>query len=127
MSEIEHAIPVIVCQDIQREHDFLVEVFGFASGGVHVDDVGVPVHAEVIAGATTFWLHAVSATHRMSPPGDTNHGGFVVHMSNLDEHFSMVKQAGARIESEPTDQDYGQREYGVSDPEGHRWWFATRI
>jgi uncharacterized glyoxalase superfamily protein PhnB len=23
------------------------------------------------------------------------------------------------------DQPYGQREYGVRDCEGHRWWFAT--
>jgi hypothetical protein len=22
---------------------------------------------------------------------------------------------------------YGQREYGLTDPEGHRWWFATPL
>jgi len=34
---------------------------------------------------------------------------------------------GAKIDSEPTDQPYGQREYGVRDAEGHRWWFASPL
>ena len=63
-----------------------------------------------------------------TPQGkQANHGGFVVRLPNVDEHFERVRAAGAKIESPPKDQDYGQREYGVSDPEGHRWWFATPI
>ena len=33
--------------------------------------------------------------------------------------------AGAHVETAPSDTPYGQREYGVRDSEGHRWWFAT--
>ena len=36
-----------------------------------------------------------------------------------------AKAAGATILREPTDEDYGQREYGVRDPEGHNWYIAT--
>ena len=32
---------------------------------------------------------------------------------------------GATIVREPTDEDYGQREYGLRDPEGHDWYIAT--
>ena len=35
--------------------------------------------------------------------------------------------AGARIDSAPVDQPYGQREYGARDPEGHRWWFSAPV
>ena len=28
------------------------------------------------------------------------------------------------MESEPSDQPYGLREYGVRDLENHRWWFS---
>ena len=46
-------------------------------------------------------------------------------VDDVDAHFAHAKAAGATILSEPTDQDYGQREYGVKDPEGHSWWMAT--
>jgi len=120
-------IPVIVYADIRRAHDFLVEVFGFDAGGVACDGAGRPVHGEVTAGDTTIWLHAVSPNHRLDTPQGmpANHGGLVVRVPNVDEHFERVRAAGAKIESAPMDQEYGQREYGVSDPEGHRWWFAT--
>ena len=53
-------------------------------------------------------------------------GGMVVHVDDVDAHFAKVKAApGATILSSPTDQPYGQREYGVRDPDGHSWWFAT--
>jgi uncharacterized glyoxalase superfamily protein PhnB len=122
-------IPVLVYSDIQRAHDFLVEVFGFGAGGVERDGAGRPVHGEVTAGETTIWLHAVSADHRMDTPNGkpANHGGFVVQVADVDEHFERVRAAGARIESAPADREYGLREYGVSDPEGHRWWFAGPI
>jgi uncharacterized glyoxalase superfamily protein PhnB len=35
--------------------------------------------------------------------------------------------AGARIDAEPVNQPYGQREYGARDSEGHRWWFASPL
>jgi uncharacterized glyoxalase superfamily protein PhnB len=124
--DVEGVIPVIVCSDIQLEHDFLVESFGFESGGIQVDGDGNAVHGEVIAGGTRIWLHAVSPAHRMDSPKDMNHGGFVIHVPDVDQHFARVRNTKARIESEPTDQDYGQREYGATDPEGHRWWFATQ-
>jgi hypothetical protein len=28
---------------------------------------------------------------------------------------------------QPTDQFYGDRRYGVTDLEGHLWWFATHL
>jgi uncharacterized glyoxalase superfamily protein PhnB len=48
--------------------------------------------------------------------------GLVVHVDDVDAHFAHAR---ARIDAEPVDQPYGQREYGARDPEGHRWWFAT--
>ena len=48
-------------------------------------------------------------------------------VDDVDQHFRRAAAAGARIDSEPVDQPYGQREYGARDPEGHRWWFATPL
>jgi MerR family transcriptional regulator, thiopeptide resistance regulator len=127
MSETCRAIPVIVCEDIRSTHDFLVEAFSFDAGGVQVDGEGRPVHGEVRAGNSAIWLHAESADHEMASPRSqsVSSGGIVVYVDNVDAHFEKARAAGATIDSEPTNQDYGQREYGARDPEGHRFWFAT--
>ena len=128
VTSLESVIPVIVCQDIAAEHDFLVNVLGFKSGGVQTDADGNAVHGEIIADTITLWLHAISAEHSMAAPGNgPNHGGFVVFVEDVDTHYADLLGAGITPDSRPTDQEYGQREYGVTDPEGHRWWFATRL
>jgi uncharacterized glyoxalase superfamily protein PhnB len=57
----------------------------------------------------------------------TASSGLVVFVDNVDEHCQRVRAAGVHIDSELRDMPYGQREYGVYDIEGHRWWFATSL
>ena len=40
-------------------------------------------------------------------------------------HHARAKDAGATIERELTDQDYGSREFTARDPEGNLWSFGT--
>lgn len=121
-------VPVLTYRDIVAAHDFLVEAFGFEAGGVHRTPEGDVVHGEVRAGAATVWLHRVTAEHHLdSPLGvDVANSGLVVHVDDVDAHCARARAAGARVESDPVDQPYGQREYEARDIEGHRWWFATR-
>jgi uncharacterized glyoxalase superfamily protein PhnB len=51
----------------------------------------------------------------------------VVHVPDVDAHHERAVAAGADVLYGPRDQDYGQREYGVRDPEGHLWWIATPV
>jgi uncharacterized glyoxalase superfamily protein PhnB len=129
MSAIRRTIPLLVYEDIEAAHDFLVRTFGFAAGSIERDGQGEVVHGEVTAGDVVIWLHRVSPEHEMASPRtmDAQSGGLVVHVDDVDAHFEHARAAGARIDSEPTDQEYGQREYGVRDTEGHRWWFATPL
>jgi uncharacterized glyoxalase superfamily protein PhnB len=129
MTDVNHMIPLLVCADIPATHDYLVDVFGMEPGGVQRDGDGNPVHGEVRGRDGTIWLHAVSPAHELASPLGMaeQHSGLVVFVDDVDAHFARAKQAGARIDSEPKDQEYGQREYGTRDPEGHRFWFATRL
>ena len=124
MPKFERLIPLLVYEDIPAAHDFLVEAFGFETGGVTRNAEGQPVHGEVRAGATAIWLHRVTLEHELAPAGMPS-SGLVVYVDDVDAHFKRALAAGARVDSEPADQPYGQREYGARDPEGHRWWFAT--
>ncbi len=51
----------------------------------------------------------------------------MIRVDDVDTHYAQARASGARIESEPQDMPYGQREYGARDPEGHRWWFAAPL
>jgi MerR family transcriptional regulator, thiopeptide resistance regulator len=126
-TEFGDVIPLLVCWDIEAEHDFLVDVLGFVSAGIERGRDGSVVHAEVRAGERRIWLHRADEPGRLVPPGADGSagGGIVVHVRDVDAHHERVRASGAEILSAPTDQDYGQREYGVRDPEGHLWWIAT--
>ena len=82
---------------------------------------------EVRAGGCRIWLHLTTVEHGLATPRTlgASSGGNVVHVDDVDAHFERARAAGATILSEPTDKEYGQREYGVADPDGHKWWFAT--
>jgi uncharacterized glyoxalase superfamily protein PhnB len=120
-------IPVIACADIAATHDFLVEVVGFSSGGLEHDGEGNVVHGEVRAGDRRIWLHLTTPEHGLATPAllGASGGGNVVHVADVDTHFQHARARGATILSEPVDQEYGQREYGLADPDGHSWWIAT--
>ena len=120
-------LPVLACSDIAAEHDFLVRVLGLASGGLERAPDGTVVHGEVRAGERRIWLHLTSETERLATPTTLGGaaGGMVLLVQDVDAHFKAARDAGATIVREPTNQPYGQREYGVRDPDGHSWWIAT--
>jgi uncharacterized glyoxalase superfamily protein PhnB len=122
-------VPILVYDDIEAAHDYLVDTFGLTSGGLHRLDDGTVVHGEVRNGDAPIWLHRVTAESEMDSPRHAamSQGGLSVRIPDVEAHFARVKATGARIEREPTDQPYGLREYGVRDLENHRWWFSSPL
>jgi uncharacterized glyoxalase superfamily protein PhnB len=124
-AEVDDLIPLLACADIAAEHDFLLTVLGFESAGLERTPDDAVVHAEVRAGSRRIWLHQVNAGE-LEPPGrGPAGGGIVVQVGDVESHYAHARAAGAEIVYPPRDQEYGQREYGVRDPEGHLWWIAT--
>ena len=124
-SDLLDLIPVVPYRDIRAGHDFLVEVLGFGSGGLVEDGEGNVVHGEVLVGGRRIWLHAAAGGLTTPEASGAATAGVVVHVADVDAHFRHARDRGATILREPTDEDYGQREYGVRDPEGHNWYIAT--
>ena len=128
MTEISRLIHLLVYEDLPAAHDFLVEVFGFAPGGVESHD-GVPVHAEVRAGDAVIWLHRVSPSHQLCSPKALAgaSGGVYVQVDDAEAHCERSKAGGAQIDSAPRTMPYGMLEYAARDIEGHHWWFASPV
>jgi MerR family transcriptional regulator, thiopeptide resistance regulator len=118
-------IPLIACADIAAEHDYLIRVLGFESGGLEQAPDGKAVHGEVRIGSHRIWLHPVNAGELEPPRAGPAGGGIVLQVHDVDAHHERARAAGAEILYAPRDQEYGQREYGVRDPEGHYWWIGT--
>lgn len=77
---------------------------------------------------SAIWMHRATAEHGLTSPKGLAavSSGVVVLVDDVDDHFRRARAAGAVIEHEPADQPYGQREDSARDPEGGRWYFATR-
>jgi uncharacterized glyoxalase superfamily protein PhnB len=120
---------LLVYEDIEAGHDFLVSAFGLQAGRIDRDDRGEVVHGEVRTESEVIWLHRVSKEHRLVSPRsqDADSGGVCVSVDDVDAHYERARAAGAQIDGPPVDQPYGRREYGARDPEGHRWWFGTAL
>src|SRR2546430_345813 len=110
MLTVERIVPVLVYEDVAAAHDFLIQAFGFVSGGVHRTTEGVAVHGEVRAGESPIWLHRVTAEHQLDSARASNaaSSGLFVYVDDVDAHCERARAAGARIDSEPANQPYGQ-------------------
>jgi uncharacterized glyoxalase superfamily protein PhnB len=115
-------IPILVYSDIASAHDFLVERFGFDSGGLHRDDEGQVDHGEV-------WLHRVLPEFGLTSPKThgASTGMLAVVVDDVDGHHARLRSTDTAIESGPADQPYGFREYSAHGPEGELWSFMTPL
>ncbi len=127
-ARMQNIIPLLIYEDIAAIQRFLVNAFGFEAGVLERGGNGRVVHGEVSMNGMVIWLHRATAEHGLGSPKALSlvSSGVVVLVDDVDAHCEHAREAGAVIEREPADQPYGQREYSTRDPEGGRWYFATR-
>jgi uncharacterized glyoxalase superfamily protein PhnB len=116
--------PVLRYADAHAAIDFLERAFGFERGEVHDDGAGKIVHAELRLGDD---LIALSSAGSGDPVFDQGAGRTVVYVAldEVDSLHARARDAGAEILMEPTDQDYGSRDFSARDREGNIWAFGT--
>jgi uncharacterized glyoxalase superfamily protein PhnB len=116
-------IPVLVYPDVRAAVAWLTAAFGFAEkvriGEDHRSQMGVGDGGAVII---------VDVRHDSRPPrpGESTHS-VVVRVDDARGHCEHARSHGARILMEPTDFEYGERQYSAEDPAGHRWTFSETL
>ncbi len=119
---------LLIYDDVDAAHDYIVRVFGLATGQVWKSGEGVTQFREVRAGERVIGLHPAGAKGFLSPrSAGAVTGTTVISVDDTDAHYARTVAAGANIVCEPVDQAYGIREYGASDPEGQIWWFQSPL
>ncbi|HEA22381.1 hypothetical protein LCGC14_2107390 [marine sediment metagenome] len=52
---------------------------------------------------------------------------FYLYVDNVDKVHNRAVENGAKVEFEPADMDYEDRQSGIVDPSGNYWWISKRL
>jgi uncharacterized glyoxalase superfamily protein PhnB len=116
-------IPVLIYPDVRDAVAWLTEAFGFVErvqiGENHRSQLQFGEGGAVIVGD-------VRHDRRPPRPGEVTHS-VTVRVDAVDGHCERARAHGARILMEPTDFEYGERQYTAEDPAGHQWTFSETL
>jgi uncharacterized glyoxalase superfamily protein PhnB len=116
-------VPVLTVADVREAVAWLTLAFDFTErlriGDGHRSQLEIPDGGAVI-------LAEVRGDTRVPISGSASHS-VLVRVTDARAHFVRSRDAGARILMEPTDFEYGERQYAAQDPFGHRWTFSETI
>ena len=123
----------IAYKDPRAALAWLEKAFGFETSMVVENPDGSIAHSEMRVGRNGLLMVGSEwdEFHR-SPAsiGGVNSQSVHIHLDepeDLDAHYRRALAAGAKKLREPADQFYGDRVYGVIDPEGHQWTFSRTL
>lgn len=109
----------IVYQDIVEAAAWLGRVFGFEENFRY----GSPDGIQMFLGEAVIMLQPPRG--RLTP-AELGYGTLflTIFVEDVDVHYARTKAAGVKIWEDLHETEYGERQYGVSDLDGHRWLFA---
>jgi uncharacterized glyoxalase superfamily protein PhnB len=116
--------PILKYEDAHAAIEFLEKTFGFERLQVYEGDNGGVAHAELKFNDEVVMLGSVSEGDPRFSQGAGRTSVYVV-IDDPDSLYARARDAGAEIMMEPTDQDYGSRDFAARDPEGNLWSFGT--
>lgn len=114
--------PYLVVNSVAKLIDFLKLTFE-AKGA---DELmrrpdGSVAHAEVRLGDSVVMMGEPAPGQPLMP------AGLYIYVKDTDTTYERALKAGATSLMEPADQFYGDRNAGVLDPFGNRWWIGTHV
>ncbi len=115
-------IPVLVYPDVREAVDWLQAAFGFVE---HVR-IGEGHRAQLSFGDGAVIVADVRGDRRPPRAGEVTHS-VMVRVDDAHAHCSRAREHHARILTEPTDFEYGERQYSAEDPAGHQWTFSETL
>jgi uncharacterized glyoxalase superfamily protein PhnB len=115
-------IPVLVYPDVRAAVAWLGAAFGF----VERLRIGENHRAQLKVGDGAVIVADVRGDRRPPRPGEVT-GSVTVRVDDARAHCERSRTAGARIIMEPTDFEYGERQYNAEDFAGHQWTFSETL
>jgi len=117
-------LPHITYQNVADALGWLTKAFGFIEH-YHYGERGGRVQGAQMH-LDDAWIMLNSARPGRASPAQVGcqTQSLTVFVEDVDAHFERAKSAGARIVEELHETEYGERQYGAEDIEGHHWLFS---
>ena len=115
-------VPVLIYPDGRQAVEWLGKAFGFVEcvriGEDHRAQLGFGDGAVIVADAR--------GARRPPREGEVT-ASVLVRVEDARAHCEHARANGAQIMMEPTDFEYGERQYHAQDPAGHQWTFSETL
>ena len=115
-------VPVLIYPDVREAVAWLTAAFGFAErvriGEDHRAQLSFRDGAVIVADVRG---------DRRPPRSGESTSSVLVRVPDARAHCEHAREAGARILMEPTDFEYGERQYHAEDLASHRWTFSQTL
>ena len=115
-------IPVLVYPDVREAVAWLAAAFGFTERV----RIGENHRAQLRVGDGGLIVADVRGDRRAPRTGEVTQY-VTVRVEDARAHCERARDHGARILMEPTDFEYGERQYEAEDPFGHQWTFTETL
>lgn len=116
----DSVLPHVSYQDVANAIAWLTKVFGFIEHYRYGDPVS---GAQMYAGKACIMVNSARGG---ASPAQLGYGtqSLTIFLEDVDTHYARVKSAGANIVEELHETIYGERQYAVTDLDGHHWLFS---
>jgi uncharacterized glyoxalase superfamily protein PhnB len=115
-------IPILIYADVRAAVGWLNTAFGLAERV----RIGESHRAQLAFGEGAVIVGDVRGDRRPPRDGEVTHM-VMVRVPDARAHCERARAAGARILMEPTDFEYGERQYTAEDFAGHQWTFSETL
>jgi uncharacterized glyoxalase superfamily protein PhnB len=110
----------LVVADAAASIDFIERAFGGVCTEKVVESSGRVGHAALQIGNSTVMVGE-------NPSGKLTYTMLYVYVPDVDTMFARALAAGGKVIRELADQPYGDRNGGIEDPDGNKWYIGTHI
>ena len=115
-------IPVLIYPDVREAVAWLSAAFGFSERV----QIGEDHRSQMRAGEGGIIIGDVRSDRVPPRAGEVTHS-VTVRVEDANAHYERAKAYGAAILMEPTDFEYGERQYAAVDLAGHQWTFSETL
>jgi uncharacterized glyoxalase superfamily protein PhnB len=119
-------LPHIAYQNVALALEWLTKVFGFIEH-YRYGETEAPQGAQVYLGDAWIMLNSVRPGRASPAQVGQQTQSLTIFVEDVDAKFETVKAAGAKIVEDLHETVYGERQFGVEDPEGHLWIFSRHV
>ena len=124
---VDTVLPHLVYEDVAGALAWLARTFGFTEHFRYGERGGPVQGAQMHLGDA--WVMLTSSRPDRASPSRLGYRtqSLTVFVEDIDAHYQNAESAGAKIVEEIHETEYGERQYGAEDHEGHHWLFSKHV